>query len=75
MTTTKTRQGPYFAVVYTRDGSIRGAGAIYSTFSLRRGRPAAKGEGTVYPSYAAAIAAAKRYTEKHGGDAGAQAAA
>lgn len=72
---TKTRKGPYFAIVYTRCGSIPGAGGMYNTFALRRGRPAAKGEGTVYPSYAAAIAAAKRYTAKHGGDAGAASAA
>lgn len=75
MAKTKTRSGPYYAVVYTRGGSVPGAGGIYSTFSLRRGRPAAKGSGTVYPSYAAAIEAAKRYTAKHGGEAGAQSAA
>jgi hypothetical protein len=74
MANTKTRTGPYYAVIYTRCGSIRGAGGMYSTVALRRGRPAPNGEGTVYPSYAAAIAAAKKYAEKHGGEADAQSA-
>lgn len=74
MATIKTRSGPYFAVVYTPAGNVRGVGGMYSTVALRRGRPAPKGEGTVYPSYSAAIEAAKRYTAKHGGEAGAYSA-
>ena len=74
MASTKTRTGPYYAVVYTRCGDVRGIGGMYSTVALRRGRPAPNGEGTIYPSYAAAIEAATRYTAKHGGEAGAQSA-
>jgi hypothetical protein len=66
------RNRPHYATNLTRVGDVRGVGNMYSTVALRRGRPAARGEGTVYPTWYAAMEVAERYAAKHGGKAGAE---
>jgi len=66
------RDRPHYATNHTLVGGVRGVGNMYSTVALRRGRPAAPGEGTVYRTFYAAMEAAERYAAKHGGKAGAE---
>ena len=74
MAKNRTRTGPFRAVVYMRDGDVRGVGGVYTVRSIRRGKLVESGHGTVYPSWAAAMDVARRYVAVHGGQAGARAA-
>ena len=64
------RNLPHVAVVHAAYGNVQGAGSMFSTTELRRGRPTAPGTGTVYADWYRAMAAAERYAAKHGGKAG-----
>jgi hypothetical protein len=66
------RNLPHVAVIHARYGDVRGAGNMFTTTELRRGRPTDPGNGTVYRDWYAAMAVAERYAAQHGGKAGTQ---